>query len=61
MSEVSYDKAHQAPLTEIASVDLPEPQGAAPVDGMGCHAGAETMQAAARRLAWVPSRGTPER
>jgi chlorophyllide a reductase subunit Y len=48
MSEVSYDKAHQAPLTEIASVNLPEPQGAAPVDVMGCHAGAETMQAAAR-------------
>ena len=48
MSEVSYDKAHQAPLTEIASVDLPEPQGAAPVDGMGCHAGAATMEAAAR-------------
>jgi chlorophyllide a reductase subunit Y len=48
MSEVSYDKANQAPLTEIASVDLPEPQGAEPVDGMGCHAGAATMQAAAR-------------
>ena len=48
MSEVSYDKANQAPLTEISSVDLPEPQGAEPVDGMGCHAGAETMQAAAR-------------
>ncbi len=48
MSEVSYDMAHEAPLTEIGSVDVPQPQGAEPVDGMGCHAGAATMEAAAR-------------
>ncbi len=48
MTQVSYDNAQEAPLTEIASVDLPEPQGAEPVDGMGCHAGAATMEAAAR-------------
>ncbi len=49
MSEIGYDKAHEAPLTPVMSVDLPEIQGGAePVDGMGCHAGAATMEAAAR-------------
>ena len=48
MSEVGYDSAHLAPLTPLAAEDLPAPEGSAPVDGMGCHAGAATMEAAAR-------------
>jgi chlorophyllide a reductase subunit Y len=48
MSEVGYDNAHDAPLTAVKSVDLEAPVMAAPVDGMGCHAGAATMEAAAR-------------
>ncbi|WP_430464689.1 chlorophyllide a reductase subunit Y [Tabrizicola sp.] len=48
MTEVGYDNAHDAPLTAVQSVDLEAPQMAAPVDGMGCHAGAATMEAAAR-------------
>ena len=47
MTEVGYDSAHDAPLTQVAAVDLPAP-AAEPVDGMGCHAGAATMEAAAR-------------
>ena len=50
MTEVSYDAAGSAPLTANTAVDAPEtsvlpPQGG---DGMGCHAGAATMEAAAR-------------
>lgn len=48
MSEVGYDSAHLAPLTPLAAEDLPASEGSAPVDGMGCHAGAATMEAAAR-------------
>jgi 3,8-divinyl chlorophyllide a/chlorophyllide a reductase subunit Y len=48
MTETGYDSAHNAPLTQIAAAELPEPEVSAPVDGMGCHAGAATMQAAAR-------------
>ena len=48
MTEVGYDSADLVPLTQLAAGDLPEPQVAAPVDGMGCHAGAATMEAAAR-------------
>lgn len=48
MNEVGYDTAHDAPLTAVKSVDLEPPAMAAPVDGMGCHAGAATMEAAAR-------------
>ena len=44
MTEARYD-ANDAPLTQVESDDLPEPQGVA-VDG-GCHSGA-TMEAAAR-------------
>lgn len=48
MNEVGYDTAHDAPLTAVKSVDLEPPAMAAPVDGLGCHAGAATMEAAAR-------------
>ncbi len=48
MNEIGYDSAHDAPLTQLAANDLPEPAVTAPVDGMGCHAGATTMEAAAR-------------
>ncbi len=48
MTEVGYDSAHDAPLTQLHAVDLPEQPGAVAVDGAGCHAGAATMQAAAR-------------
>ncbi len=50
MTETAYDSADLAPLTQLAQADdLPAPQqGAEPVDGLGCHAGASTMEAAAR-------------
>ncbi|MDZ7904453.1 MAG: chlorophyllide a reductase subunit Y [Cypionkella sp.] len=49
MSEISYDSAQAAPLTQLAADEQPQQAGAvAPVDGMGCHAGATTMQEAAR-------------
>lgn len=52
MTEIGYDSAHDAPLTQLAGGQIelgqPEPQVSAPVDGMGCHAGAATMEAAAR-------------
>lgn len=52
MTEIGYDSAHDAPLTQRAGGQIergqPEPQVSAPVDGMGCHAGAATMEAAAR-------------
>ena len=49
MTEIGYDSAHDAPLTQLAA-GQPEPQRevSAPADGMGCHAGAATMEAAAR-------------
>lgn len=47
MTEIGYDSAHDAPLTQLAAAEA-EPQVSAPVDGMGCHAGAATMEAAAR-------------
>ncbi|MFC3181428.1 chlorophyllide a reductase subunit Y [Cypionkella sinensis] len=47
MTEIGYDSAHDAPLTQLAA-GQPEPQLSAPVDGLGCHAGAATMEAAAR-------------
>ncbi|GLS88811.1 chlorophyllide reductase 52.5 kDa chain [Cypionkella aquatica] len=49
MTEIGYDSAHDAPLTQIAAAEAePQSQVSAPVDGMGCHAGAATMEAAAR-------------
>jgi chlorophyllide a reductase subunit Y len=48
MSEIGYDTAREAPLTPLQSVDLPATADALPEDGMGCHAGAATMEAAAR-------------
>ena len=48
MSEVGYGNAQNVPLTQLQGMDLPEPVSAEPVDGMGCHAGAATMEAAAR-------------
>lgn len=47
MTEIRYTAAEEAPLTALQPVDTPE---AAPAggDGMGCHAGAATMEAAAR-------------
>ncbi len=47
MTEIGYDSARDAPLTQLAAVEA-EPQLSAPVDGLGCHAGAATMEAAAR-------------
>ena len=49
MSEAVYDRSQDTPLTQVQGQDLPEAAlAAAPVDGMGCHAGAATMQEAAR-------------
>jgi len=48
VSETKYDSAAEVALTPVASADLPPVLGAQPVDGMGCHAGAATMQQAAR-------------
>ena len=48
MTEIGYDSAHDAPLTELAPGQPEAQQVSAPVDGMGCHAGAATMEAAAR-------------
>lgn len=48
MTEIGYDRAHDTPLTAVASVDQDAPVMAVPVDGMGCHGGAATMEAAAR-------------
>lgn len=49
MSEAVYDSSQDTPLTQVQGQDLPESAlAAAPVDGMGCHAGAATMQEAAR-------------
>ncbi len=46
MSEVGYDNASDVALTQVQADDLPVAE--APMDGMGCHAGAATMEAAAR-------------
>jgi 3,8-divinyl chlorophyllide a/chlorophyllide a reductase subunit Y len=49
MSEAVYDSSQDTQLTQVQGQDLPESAlAAAPVDGMGCHAGAATMQEAAR-------------
>jgi chlorophyllide a reductase subunit Y len=51
MTEVGYDSVHDVPLTRLAA-DRPAPGPAAAAgsagDAAGCHAGAATMQAAAR-------------
>jgi 3,8-divinyl chlorophyllide a/chlorophyllide a reductase subunit Y len=47
--EAHYDAAGDTALTVIAPADLPSmPLAEAPTDGMGCHAGANVMQEAAR-------------
>ncbi len=48
MAETYYDRAGDVALTQVASADLPSMTAAEPVDGMGCHAGAATMEQAAR-------------
>jgi chlorophyllide a reductase subunit Y len=49
MTEARYDNTQDAPLTDVGGDDMPAATPvAAPVDGMGCHAGAATMEAAAR-------------
>lgn len=45
MTETGYDSAHAAPLTALDPGEAPT---VAPVDGAGCHAGPDMMQAAAR-------------
>ena len=46
--ESRYDPAQDAPLTDVAAEGPADPVGSAPVDGMGCHAGADEMEKAAR-------------
>ena len=46
MTEVGYDGSAETALTQVQADTLPA--AAEPVDGMGCHAGAATMEAAAR-------------
>ena len=46
--ESRYDPAQDAPLTDVAADGPADPVGSAPVDGMGCHAGADEMEKAAR-------------
>jgi 3,8-divinyl chlorophyllide a/chlorophyllide a reductase subunit Y len=48
MTEIGYDTAADMPLTALPSTEAEAPAMAAPVDGMGCHAGAATMNEAAR-------------
>ena len=48
MSEVGYDAAGEVALTAAEADTLPATGLATPVDGMGCHAGAGQMEAAAR-------------
>ena len=48
MSEVGYDATGEVALTAAEADALPETGLATPVDGMGCHAGAGQMEAAAR-------------
>ncbi len=48
-AEARYDTAQDAPLTQVeADLAADAPMAAEPVDGMGCHAGATQMEAAAR-------------
>ncbi len=46
--EARYDPARDAPLTDAAADGPADPAVSAPVDGMGCHAGADEMAKAAR-------------
>ncbi|MCA3449569.1 MAG: chlorophyllide a reductase subunit Y [Rhodobacter sp.] len=46
--EARYDPARDAPLTDAAAQGPADPAVSAPVDGMGCHAGAGEMEKAAR-------------
>ncbi|MFN7596174.1 MAG: chlorophyllide reductase subunit Y, partial [Cereibacter sp.] len=46
--EARYDPAQDAPLTDAAAEGPADPAVSAPVDGMGCHAGADEMEKAAR-------------
>ena len=46
--ESRYDPAQDAPLTDVAADGPADPVGSAPVDGMGCHAGADEMEKTAR-------------
>jgi len=48
MSEVGYDATGEVALTAAEADAMPETGLATPVDGMGCHAGAGQMEAAAR-------------
>jgi chlorophyllide a reductase subunit Y len=47
-SETRYDMADQTPVTEGVRDAAAPAMAGAPVDGMGCHAGAAEMEAAAR-------------
>jgi chlorophyllide a reductase subunit Y len=46
--ETRYDLTQDAPLTDVAAEGPADPVVSAPVDGMGCHAGAGEMEKAAR-------------
>jgi len=46
--EARYDLTRDAPLTDVAAEGPADPVVSAPVDGMGCHAGADEMEKAAR-------------
>ncbi|MCA3506299.1 MAG: chlorophyllide a reductase subunit Y [Rhodobacter sp.] len=46
--EARYDPAQDTPLTDAAAEGPADPVVSAPVDGMGCHAGADEMEKAAR-------------
>ena len=46
--ETRYDLTRDAPLTDVAAEGPADPVVSAPVDGMGCHAGADEMEKAAR-------------
>ncbi|MFN5829006.1 MAG: chlorophyllide a reductase subunit Y [Rhodobacterales bacterium] len=46
--EARYDPARDAPLTDAAAQGPADPAVSAPVDGMGCHSGADEMEKAAR-------------
>ncbi|MCA3461575.1 MAG: chlorophyllide a reductase subunit Y [Rhodobacter sp.] len=46
--EARYDPAQDTPLTDAAAEGPADPAVSAPVDGMGCHAGADEMEKAAR-------------
>jgi chlorophyllide a reductase subunit Y len=46
--ETRYDLTRDAPLTDVAAEGPADPVVSAPVDGMGCHAGSDEMEKAAR-------------